>query len=260
MARIGDKKISRVTSRAVEIAKKSTNPKIKLSAKPLQNGAAEFKRTNKLVRRLTRKAKKELVERDTAVDALATEYDQTRSAILVQLPSADVDDRASSQATPDDLINAAMELEDLLINVGGVDEAHPLGGEGDAAPTGEEWARALIPDLSAALSAAIKENSEAVEASSELQDAIKARIVARSTLKALLRSFRQLVRDVYGPSSNAYRSIRLLSRKKSGQKDEIDQEEIEEEDLEEDEDLEEEEEEIEEHEEPEEPEDTEEPV
>ncbi len=198
----------RRADRAERIIKQSTDTAIKVAAPPVSEAAGKFNTADTELTKVTDAEGRERRERDTAAEPLGRVYDKVRSATLARLPHAQVSGRAKSFTTPDDLINGAEKIEDLLCVAGGVDEDHPLDGTGPNAPTGEKWARDLLKELQGPLSAAVKEADEASAASAALQKAQQARADARAVFHARLVPFRRVVRDVYGPQSREYHSLR----------------------------------------------------
>lgn len=199
---------ARRLDRALRIIDRSTNTAIKIAGAPVVEAAGNFDTAQSNLTRLTTKERQERKERDAAVVPLGGIYDTVRSTTLARLPHADVSDRSKSLGTPDDVINAAEKLEDLLCEVGGVDEDHPLDGTGEQAPTGEAWALDLLRELRGPLSAAVKEADEASMASAALQKAQEACELARALLHTRIVAFRRVVRDAYGPESREYHSLR----------------------------------------------------
>lgn len=214
-------KLIRYVVRALRVYTSSTDPKIKVGGEPLEAAYQEFKAANRQVKRCMKAVRKERKESESALILLASEIDSTASTIALRRPNEVLPGRSGSFATPDDILQAADEIEEILLNVGGVDEDHPLDGTSDAAPTGEEWARTLLREFQPVYSAAAKEYEEAVNASADLQKARARRAVARGELEQKLYGFRRLVRDVYGTSSREY--LMLMARAKRGSAEEAEE-------------------------------------
>jgi hypothetical protein len=204
----------------MNIAERTTNKTVKLASGPLATSRDKFKKALQEVRRQEKKHAKELRERDEAVAMLTTKYDSSRSVTLMYSPQADVGETSSNYTTPDDKIQAAEDLEELLLDEVGVDETHPADGEGDAAPTGSKWALELLKDLSPLITKATKENTEAMQASEDLQNAVTAHAETRGGLEYQIQAFRQVVRNELGKKSKEYDALRLRTRASSSDKEE----------------------------------------
>jgi hypothetical protein len=205
-------RLERLVKRAEEICDSSDNDEIDVAGEEILKRKQVFIEADRDVVRLLGIARKERKESDTALGPLATKYDTVRSAVVIKLPHQELPGRSSSFTTPDDLITAAEKMEDLLVRVAGVDEAHPIDGTGETAPTGEAWALKLLRGLQPLLGAGVKEYREAVIASADLQKSQQHREVVRTQLEQTFLEFRRLVRDVYGDSSREYHMLRTRSR------------------------------------------------
>jgi len=220
MANLSSRKLLRLVGRGINIAKRTTNKTLQIASAPLTASKDKHTAARKKLRSLRKKYTKELTERDQAVAEMAKKYDSTRSVALMNSPRAEVGERASDYTTPDDKIQAAEDLEEWLLDEAGVDTDHPVGGEGDAAPTGAGWALALLGDLSPLVIKAIKENTEAMQATEDLHDAVTALAEAKGGLDYQIRTFRQVIRDELGVSSKEYAALRLRTRSSSSDEEE----------------------------------------
>lgn len=213
-------KLKRLVGRAKVICEDSDNDEIDVGGEELVAKLDAFDASDQAVVELTRVETKEGDESDTALARLAAKYDAVRSATLIKVPGLDVKGRSSSFTTPDDLLGGAEDLEDDLARIAGVDKNHPVDGTGEAAPTGKAWARKLLAGLLPVLTDAVKEYRDAVKASANLQKAQKARGTAKSELEQTFYAFRRLVRDIFGPDSREYHSLRTRTRTESDEEEE----------------------------------------
>lgn len=208
MGRASLDRVERKASRAERIAGTSNNQAVKVAGPAVTEAKVAFEAADQEVQRLTTTERRERGEGEAAVAALRPVYDTTRSATLVKQPHAELAGRAKSFSTADDLLVAAVKLEDHLARVAGIDAEHPLDGQGATAPSGEAWALSLLREVLPVVNAARKEHREAVEAGGELQKARERRAAARGLLEERLMAFRWVVRDAYGAHSKEYHSLR----------------------------------------------------
>lgn len=199
--------LRRQARRSARIVKNSNSTAIKVAGEPVTTAKTGLDNAQKVVTSAVTKDRKERKERDAAVKPLHRVYNEVHSATLSRLPHAELPDRAAAQSTPDDLLTAGESVELLLLEVGGVDDEHPIDGTDGAAPTGETWALDLVKELKGPLDVANKEYLEAVDASEKLQKALTARAEARASLAEALKHFRRVVRDVYGAHSKEYHGL-----------------------------------------------------
>jgi hypothetical protein len=136
-----------------------------------------------------RAAKKEVSEGDAALAALRPVFEQTRELVTAKLGITF--EAASRYTTPDDLLNAAEQLEAELL-----------------ADEGADWVQTVLPAFNQAMDAAVKEYLEADAARKAVQKADIARGQAEGRLRPVLVNFRRIVRHKYGPSAREYRELR----------------------------------------------------
>ena len=132
-------------------------------------------------------AKKEVAEGNQAMTALASQFDQAREVTAAKLGISY--EAASAFATPDDLLNAAEDLEAQLQN------ADP------------SWAEALLAASGAALETATREQKEGTDALKALQKAQLQREQAEGAMRPVLVRFRRGVRATFGSKSREYREL-----------------------------------------------------
>ncbi len=151
------------------------------------------------VGRLLRGASKEVREALAAVAPLAKFYDETREVVMTKSPGRTFL-AASSFTTPDDLLGAAEDLEDVL-------EEHAA----------SAWAKDLFKAMVGLLDSAVKEQGEASGALDALQKAQQCRADTAMLARPLFVRFRRVVRNTFGRESREYRS--LLDRRQPGDED-----------------------------------------
>lgn len=206
----------RKCERGVTITEEAVEPAMIVAGPVLKESYDEFQGWNSDVGLLSTAEKKARKERNEASARFEKDYDGTRSTIKLRMPYADVPRRASVLATQDDVINSSKSMVTLLANEAGVDETHPLDGEGDAAPTGDAWAltlaRYFIPQVQSTAAAFRR----AFVAAEVLKKAVEQRAEKRTALEANFLAFRRVVRDVHGSKSRQYQSIRDRSEPENG--------------------------------------------
>ncbi len=131
--------------------------------------------------------KKEVSESTAALTELRGLFDRMREVTASKLGVTY--EAASAFRTPDDLLNAAEDLEDTLRR-------------GEA-----EWADAVLTKYSPVLEAASKEYAEGSAALKALQQATLSREQAEGQLRPVLVRFRRAVRASFGSRSRQYREI-----------------------------------------------------
>jgi hypothetical protein len=140
---------------------------------------------------------KEVGEGKQALETLRPLFDQTREVVAAKLGVTY--ESASAFATPDDLLNAA---EDLEATLEGADQS---------------WAGPLLASFAGTVDATAKEQSEAVAARKTEQKAQLERAQAEGVMRPVLVQFRRAVRATFGASSREYRE--LLDRRSRGKTD-----------------------------------------
>ena len=140
---------------------------------------------------LLNKMTEEKQEKQQALTELERIYDIARAAIMAGLPHVQVASPAGSMNTPDDLMEAAEALENVLLEQEG------------------EWVPHLLNPLQSANDACAKEWHEWLDANREVQDAQRTRRDALALFEAMSIDLRRLVRSVLGSSSKTYQLLSL---------------------------------------------------
>ncbi|MBI5478834.1 MAG: hypothetical protein HY906_08265 [Deltaproteobacteria bacterium] len=183
---------ARRARRAIALAGAPNQHPALAAVSPRVKGPAEaFLAAHERVRVAGSAAAKENEEALQALQPLAREYDAARAAIMANASHEQVGPAASQFATPDDLLKAAEDVEDVL-------HAH----------TGEQWAAGVLGAYAPVVEKATKEWAERVTAQSDLQKAQTARRDAAVALGGVMVHFRRAIRAVNGSTSREYHSIR----------------------------------------------------
>ena len=130
-------RVGRKAGRCEQIVVVTDKPAVKIAGPAITAAKNAFDGADRGVERLITTERTERDEGQVAVAALRPVYDTVRSATLVNQPLAKLAGRAKSFTTPDDLLAGAVKLEDHLADVAGVDDDHPMDGQGASAAAGE---------------------------------------------------------------------------------------------------------------------------
>lgn len=129
---------------------------------------------------------KEVGEGEAALAKLRTIFDQTKEVVAAHTGISY--EAASAYGAPEDLMNAAEEMEDLMT-------------------AGSEWAGPLLEVFSATVDEAGKEHGEASQARKAQQKAQLEREQAAGRARPVFVRFRRSVRAAFGSSSREYREL-----------------------------------------------------
>lgn len=202
------KRVDRLAERVGEISREAEDAAVAAAGPGVVESAFDFKHSHGQAILLATQERKSRKEREAMEVSFGSEHNKAISCIKVYMPYAELPEKASQMATGDDLLNGGKTIDELVLNVAGVDENHPLDGQGDQAPTGEPWAIRLGQRFDPQLVEATKIYSTSVTLSKKLQKALDERATKRQVFEERLVHFRRLIRDAFGPRSHEYHRLR----------------------------------------------------
>ncbi|MDI1445704.1 hypothetical protein [Polyangium sp. 6x1] len=188
-------RFARVLARSLEIAEEPDgNPVVVAVFKEtLADATTEYLATEKAVADATTAFSKENHEALQALASLDAPYRVARSALLAVQPHTVLPDTLKSLATDTDQLDAIRRLLDLI-------DDH----------VGKPWADAILDgEFGARAPKAITELTESIAANKQLSKAKFARAQVYGPTYEKYLSFKQVVRNAYGPGSKQYRRIHL---------------------------------------------------
>ncbi|MDI3285046.1 hypothetical protein [Polyangium sp. 15x6] len=198
-------RFARVIARSIEIADEpDANPVVVAVFKEtLADSAIAYLAAEEAVANAMTAFAKENREALDALGNLDAPYRVARSALLAVLPDTKLPDTLKSQPTDTDQLKAIGRLVDLI-------DDH----------VGKPWADALLAgDFGQRAPTAIKELTESIAANKALSKAQMARAQAYGPTYEKYLSFKQVVRNAYGPGSKQYRRIHLRASPGAAEKE-----------------------------------------